>query len=107
VHTAAEVLRVARLQAGLSQRGLARAAGTSAAAVNRYERGQVQPTISVLSRLITACGRQLRLEVRSGPGHADPEIAEEVRLMRQRSLESRLTDLKTVDRMVRSSRRVR
>lgn len=105
--TAAEALRVARLQAGLSQRGLARAAGTSAAAVNRYERGQVQPTLSVLSRLITACGRQLRLEVSSASSDSDPEIAEEVRLMRQRSPESRLTDLKIVDRMVRSARRVR
>jgi len=49
-----ERLRVARRTAGLSQRGLAEAAGVSAMAISKYERGLDVPGSAVLLRLAEA-----------------------------------------------------
>ncbi|MFW6200502.1 MAG: type VII toxin-antitoxin system MntA family adenylyltransferase antitoxin [Gemmatimonadota bacterium] len=53
---AAELLRVARDRAGLSQRDLARRADTSQSVVARIELGETSPTVSTLNRLIEAAG---------------------------------------------------
>lgn len=64
----------ARRRAGLSQRGLAAAAGVSASTIARIEKGRMEPTLALLTRLIDACGFELRLSVaapaspRSDPG---------------------------------------
>ena len=49
------MLRTTRERAGLSQRQLARRAGTSQAAVSCYERGTVSPSVRTLARLLAAC----------------------------------------------------
>lgn len=59
-----DLLRRARSDAGLSQRDLARASGTSQAAVARYETGRVLPDLRTLDRLLRACGQRLRVEAR-------------------------------------------
>ena len=58
------MLRAARQRAGLSQRELAERAATSQPAVNRYERGRVQPRADVLQRLLAACDTDLAHETR-------------------------------------------
>lgn len=60
---AADVLRRARRAAGLSQRELARRAGTSSATVSQYESGHKEPRIDTLARLLDTCGH--RLDVRA------------------------------------------
>jgi transcriptional regulator with XRE-family HTH domain len=62
-----ELLRHARAGAGLSQRELARRAGTSQAMVARIERGQQSPSLATLERLVRACGRELRVEAAGEP----------------------------------------
>jgi transcriptional regulator with XRE-family HTH domain len=57
-----ELLKEARDRAGLTQRELARRAGTSQAMVARIERGQQSPSVATLERLIRACGLELRVE---------------------------------------------
>jgi transcriptional regulator with XRE-family HTH domain len=56
---AARLLRTARAQAGLSQRALAEAAGTSQSAVAAIESGRKQPTVATLERLLRAAGTEL------------------------------------------------
>lgn len=51
-----EELRRARLAAGVSQRSLARRAGTSQAAISRIERGLEQPTFARFEQLLTGLG---------------------------------------------------
>ena len=51
-----EVLRRLRQEAGLSQAGLAGAAGTSLRQIHRYERGEQQPALDVGMRLASALG---------------------------------------------------
>jgi transcriptional regulator with XRE-family HTH domain len=65
---AAELLRSVRRAAGLSQRALAERAGTSAAAVCQYERGERIPRVDTLRRLLAAAGADLRLEVATRAG---------------------------------------
>ena len=55
-----EHIRSARLAAGLSQAELARRAGTSQPAVNRYEQGRTVPTVGTTERLISACQARMR-----------------------------------------------
>jgi hypothetical protein len=64
-----DVLRRARLAAGLSQRELAVRAGTTQAMVARYEAGAASPTVATVRRLLAGCG--LRLDLGTSPiGHA-------------------------------------
>lgn len=56
---AAPLLQTARARAGLSQRALARAAGTSQSAVAAIESGRKQPTVATLERLLRAAGTEL------------------------------------------------
>ena len=59
-----ELLRRARHEAGLSQKGLAERAKTSQPAVARYEAGTAAPSIATLERLLAACGTDLVVEAR-------------------------------------------
>ena len=59
---AAELIREARLAAGLTMAELAERAGTSKPSVSRYENGVVDPRTETLQRLLHACGRELRAQ---------------------------------------------
>lgn len=54
-----DLLREARLRAGLTQGKLAERAGTARSQISRYERGDVLPSLETLRRLIRACGLEL------------------------------------------------
>jgi transcriptional regulator with XRE-family HTH domain len=56
---AADVLRGARLRAGLTQHALAARAGTSQATISAYESGRKQPSLRTLERLLAATGARL------------------------------------------------
>jgi len=70
-----EVVREMRFDAGLSQRELARRAGTSQPAIARYERGAAVPSWETLERLAAACGRRLNLAAEVAPDPPDLELA--------------------------------
>ncbi len=70
------LLRELRLDAGLSQRALARRAGTSQPAVARYERGAATPSWETLQRLAAACGQCLKISAEPIPDPHDVELAE-------------------------------
>lgn len=58
----------ARRAAGLSQRELSRLAGVPQSAIARIERGQQVPRADTLTRLLEACGFELRLGPMRGGG---------------------------------------
>ena|SRR5216684_1044001 len=60
---AASLLRLARLDAGLSQSELARRAGVPRSEVCEIEAGRRQPSIPVLSRILRGAGLELRLQL--------------------------------------------
>ncbi len=61
----ADLIRRARGDAGLSQRQLAEAAGTSAAAICLYERAERVPRVDTLARILGAADVELLLDSRS------------------------------------------
>jgi transcriptional regulator with XRE-family HTH domain len=57
------VCLLARRQAGLSQRALAAATGVSPSTIARIEKGRMEPTVALLTRIVEACGLELRMSV--------------------------------------------
>jgi transcriptional regulator with XRE-family HTH domain len=76
VDSPSTLVRELRLAAGLSQRALARRAGTSQPAIARYERGAATPSWETLQRLAAACGRWVRISTGMVPDRHDVELAE-------------------------------
>ena len=76
----ATLLRTTREQAQLSQRELARRAGTSPAAVCMYEQGTRIPRTDTLARLIAATGAQLTYGIHHAP---DLDMAENGRILEE------------------------
>jgi len=70
VGVAAELIREARRAAGLTMAELADRAGTSTPTVSRYENGLVDPGAETLSRLLRACGQDLRARAVGLPASA-------------------------------------
>ena len=58
-----DLLREARLRAGLTQGELAERVGTARSQISRYERGDVLPSLETLRRLIRACGLELGFRI--------------------------------------------
>jgi transcriptional regulator with XRE-family HTH domain len=67
-----ELVRRLRRDLGLSQRSLARRAGTTQAAVSRIERGLTTPTWETVRALLLAMGYEPELGVRRLRGRGDP-----------------------------------
>ena len=61
--SAGEVLRRARLQAGMSQAELARRAGVSQPVISAYEGGRREPGLEMLRKLVEASGHDLTIGV--------------------------------------------
>jgi len=59
-----ELVREARESAGLSQRELARRAGTTQAVISRIEMGSVGATLTTLQRIATSLGVDLEVSFR-------------------------------------------
>jgi transcriptional regulator with XRE-family HTH domain len=78
----------ARRRAGLSQRALAAATGVSPSTVARIEKGRMEPTLALLTRLVEACGLELRL-VLSGP---ESRLSDDQRRAGELSVEDRLRE---------------
>jgi transcriptional regulator with XRE-family HTH domain len=68
---AALIIRTARRQSELSLRALAARAGTSHATLSAYEKGRVDPTTTVLSRIIAAAGQSLEATLLGVPSSMD------------------------------------
>jgi transcriptional regulator with XRE-family HTH domain len=59
--TPGDLIREARLRHGLSQRRLARRAGTHQSAISRLEADEVSPSVETLELLLRAMGERLEL----------------------------------------------
>ncbi|HYP23453.1 MAG TPA: helix-turn-helix transcriptional regulator [Actinomycetota bacterium] len=77
---AGDLIKIARLEAKLTQRELARRAGTSQAALSSYESGKKSPTLETLHRIVLAAGQDLRIQVVPYDPHDDWVAAYEASL---------------------------
>lgn len=77
---ASDLIKLARHDAGLSQRELARRAGTSQGAIAAYESSKRSPTLETLVRIVRAAGQDLRIQVVGYDDHDDAVAAYEASL---------------------------
>jgi transcriptional regulator with XRE-family HTH domain len=102
--TPAALLRQARTRARLSQRELARRAGTAQSVIARIERGQASPTWDTLERLLAAadCAVNPQLEPRVV---VEPQMLDDVPRILALTPEQRLEEVANVSRFLANARR--
>jgi transcriptional regulator with XRE-family HTH domain len=101
---AAKLVRDARSRAGLTQRELARRAGTAQSVVARIESGATSPSWQTLSRLLEAAGFELDVTLRP----VSPELShmlEDVPRILRLTPEQRLIELRNTSRFLSAARR--
>jgi transcriptional regulator with XRE-family HTH domain len=98
------LLREARSRAGLTQRELARRAGTSQSVVARIEQGRTDPGTATLARLLAAAGFELRTELTPLPV-VDTHMLEDVNRILLLTPEERLVEIRNVSRFEAAARR--
>lgn len=98
------LLWTARSRAGLTQRELARRAGTAQSVVARIERGQTSPTITTLQRLLAAAGFEARTELAVRPS-AGSHMLEDVDRILSLTPEERLLEVRNIGRFIAAARR--
>ena len=76
----ADLLREARLRAGLTQAELGRRAGIPASSISRWERGVVRPSLETLRGLIRGCGLEIAFRLANYDDSYLPDIALNLRL---------------------------
>ena len=101
---AANLLREARRRAGLSQRELAKRAGTAQSVVARIERGLRDPSWQTLERLIAAAGFSLHAELTLRPT-ADSHMLQDVARVLSLTPEERLAEVRNVSTFLAATRR--
>jgi hypothetical protein len=98
------LVREARERAKLSQRELARRAGTSQSVVARIERGQASPSSATLERLLRKAGFELHVELRPRRPTASHMLADAARILRL-TPEQRLREVRNASRFISAARR--
>lgn len=89
-----DLLREARLRAGLTQTELGRRVGKPQSVIGRWERGEVLPSLETLRDLIRACGLELSYRLANYDDSYVPHI-------------ERLLDATPAERVERAVRRAR
>lgn len=70
----ADLIYMARRRAALTQAELGRRLGLPQSQISRWERGQVEPSLETLRRLVRACGLELTLGLANGDDSYDAFI---------------------------------
>jgi transcriptional regulator with XRE-family HTH domain len=100
----ADLLRAARKRAGLSQRDVARRAGTAQSVVARIEQGATSPTWETLTRLLAAAGFELDALLALHATDASHMLSDVPRILRL-TPEQRLIELRNVSRFLVEAKR--
>lgn len=70
----ADLIYMARRRAALTQAELGRRLGLPQSQISRWERGQVEPSLETVQRLVRACGLELTLRLANGDDSYDRDI---------------------------------
>ena|SRR5687767_14699677 len=100
----AQLLLEARTATGLTQRELARRAGTAQSVVARVEGGVTSPTWETLERLLAAAGFEIEPVLRPRT-IADSHMLDDVPRILRLTPEARLIELRNASRLLTSARR--
>lgn len=99
---AGNLIRLARHDRGLSQRELARRAGTSQATISAYEAGRKSPNLDTLKRIIRAAGLDLRIRLEPLDDHDEAMARYEASLPKKVLTRHRKQELALINRARRA-----
>jgi len=91
----ADLIYMARNRAHLTQAELGRRLGLPQSQVSRWERGQVEPSLETLRRLVRACGLELTFRLANG----DDSYVEFIESSLTRSPRDRIEDAEARERV--------
>lgn len=103
--SAARLLSTARSATGISQRALAKKAGTAQSVVARIELGETVPSWDTLTGLLRAAGFDLRTELQKVPTF-DRQVLDDVPRILRLTPEQRLREVAHVSRFIAGAKRV-
>jgi len=89
----ADLIREARLRAGLTQADLSQRSGTQRSVIARWEQGAVSPSIDNLLEIIQACGFELPLMLVPRDASVDERLGKNRMLSPERRAQRLLTKL--------------
>ncbi|MGI9112153.1 MAG: helix-turn-helix domain-containing protein [Gaiellaceae bacterium] len=75
-----DLIYIARRRAALTQAELGRRLSLPQSQISRWERGDVQPSLETLTRIVRACGLELTLGLANGDDSYDLDIEEYLEL---------------------------
>lgn len=102
---AAALVLQARQRAGLTQRALARRAGTAQSVVARIEAGLTDPGFDTLRSLVRAAGYDVAVDLVSRPA-SRTHMMRDVKRILAMTPENRLREVGAVNRFVSAAKRV-
>lgn len=82
-----DLIYIARRRAGLTQAELGGRLRLPQSQISRWERGDVQPSLETLQRLVRACGLELTLGIANGDDSYDSFINRNLELSPRQRLE--------------------
>jgi transcriptional regulator with XRE-family HTH domain len=97
------LLKAARLRAGLTQRELAKRANTAQSVVARIESGVTSPTVATLEHLLRTCGFVLDAQLALDPVQ-DSHMLADVQRIRALTPEQRFAELANASRFMMALR---
>jgi transcriptional regulator with XRE-family HTH domain len=92
----ADLLKEARLRAGITQAELGRRVKRSQSQIARWERGDVKPSLETLRELIRACGLELTFGMANYDDSYLPDIADNLRVTPAERIERAVTFVNAV-----------
>ena len=104
-----DLIREARLRAGLSQAELGRRLGKHPTAISRWERDVASPSLETLRGVVRACGLELTLGLANADenGHDTALIERSLRLEPAARLREGVNEARALERMDRHVRGTR
>jgi transcriptional regulator with XRE-family HTH domain len=96
-----QLIREARVAAGLTQTDLAKRIRTTQSVVSRWERGGDEPRLSSLDRILRACGQRLAISVED-----DDVDRAQIRQQLAMTPAERLASVTNLSRILATARRV-
>lgn len=100
-----DLIREARLRAGLSQAELGAVLGKQATAISRWERGEVAPSLETLREIVRGCDLDLSLGLvnRDQDRHDAALIERGLRLSPAERLAEGVAQFRAIERMARNA----
>lgn len=96
--TAAQLIRRARIHAGITQAELGRRLGVKQPAIARWERGAVEPGLSAVRRAVSACGAELKIEVCEVSAERMGQIRSQLALSPQQRVQQLVRTVRFIER---------